>query len=363
MFDRLSLLPARLAFSDRARERCWKKVGRQIAGARLPLEQCFSLLERRAREDRSPVALAYADIAERLASGASVGAAVAPWAGPEEVMLLDAGQAAGEAGLAKGFARAAELMAKRREVRGLLSRHLAYPMALLGCVAGFLVMISFVLVPKLAALSDPSLWQGPAAVLHAVASFTASWKGAVTALLLAAGALAATLSLPRWTGRGRRFADHLPPWSVYRLLAGVGWLHAAAMLLAAGDMKLAAILSAMLARPETSPYLRWRLLPVFDAVSQGRTLGEALCLAPDRWPDRHMADDLRVYSALPGFNALLSGIAEELVQEGVERVQRQAGRLGAFALVLVVAVLCLLVTGLFGIQEQITTAVGAVGGL
>ncbi len=363
MRDAAARLAARLSFGERARERCWKKLGRQMTSTRLPLSYCFAMLEHRAREDHSPLATVYADVRASLGRGLSIGQAISPWAGPEEVMLIDAGQTTGEAGLARGFTRAAEFMEKKRRARSQLTGELAYPLALLLCVAAFLVMISITLMPRLAELSNPHSWTGAGAALYATATFTASWKGAALAFALLALACLCSWSMPRWTGRSRAMADCLPPWSIYRLLTGTGWLYATATLLQGREMKLGQILRRLLAAPETSPYLRWRLTPVLEGDSLGLTLGEALCKAPDRWPDPAMADDLRAYSSLPDFNNLLAGIAEELAEDGMERVRVLSARLHSAALMIVVASLCLLVTGIFGIQEQITASVGAVGNL
>ena len=67
-------------FHPRVRERCWKRLGRQLETAHLPLKYCFHLLEERAIADKSPLALVYATIGARLARGYSVGAAIASFA-------------------------------------------------------------------------------------------------------------------------------------------------------------------------------------------------------------------------------------------------------------------------------------------
>ena len=153
-------------FHPRVRERCWKRLGRQLETAHLPLEYCFHLLEERAIADKSPLALVYATIGARLARGYSIGAAIASFASPEEVMLIDAGQSAGEQGLAQGFLRAASLMEKKRRMRAAIAKELVYPASLVAAMAAFLVVIAHVLVPRLAILANPATWQGAGAILY-----------------------------------------------------------------------------------------------------------------------------------------------------------------------------------------------------
>ena len=376
------LSKARLAlagwnFHPGVRERCWKRLGRQLETAHLPLEYCFHLLEERALADKSPLSLVYATIGARLARGYSVGAAIASFATPEEVMLIDAGQSAGETGLAKGFLRAASLMekkrqmraaiakelvypAKKRQMRAAIAKELVYPASLVAAMAAFLVVIAHVLVPKLAVLANPATWQGAGAVLYETSLFVSSWKGAATLLGLCLAGLAIVLSLPHLTGRVRVYADYLPPWSVYRLVTGVSWLYATALLLQTRQ-KLGTILQGIMEARATSPYLRWRLNPIHQRVCLGQSLGEALCRGKDRWPDRTMAEDMRVYSSLPGFADMVTEVAEGLMEDAMERVQRLAKTMGGLAILGVIALLILLVMGLFGIQEQITGAVGRMG--
>lgn len=156
------------------------------------------------------------------------------------------------------------------------------------------------------------------------------------------------------------YADYLPPWSVYRLVTGVSWLYATALLLQTRQ-KLGTILQGIMEARATSPYLRWRLNPIHQRVCLGLSLGEALCRGKDRWPDRTMAEDMRVYSSLPGFADMVTEVAEGLMEDAMERVQRLAKTMGGLAILGVIALLILLVMGLFGIQEQITGSVGRMG--
>ncbi len=359
----LSRRLARLAFPGRVRERCWKKAGRMLATTRMPVEQCFAVLEERARQDRAPYAFVFKGMRQRLSAGFSIGRALAPWASPEEVMLIESGSLGGTASLAQAFARAARLMEKRRLLQGCIAKELSYPVALMLAVCAFLGVISLVLVPKLAALGDPASWKGAAAALYGTASFIASWKGLGLGLVMVLGAGISLWSLPRWTGRLRSLADHVPPWSVYRLLAGTSWLYATAMLLSQREVRLSEATAFILEQDSATPYLASHLGPVAEADSRGCTLGEALCQARDRWPDRQLASDLAIYSALPDFRSMLANLAEDMLQEGMEKIQATARTAGSLAMLMVTAALCLVVAGLFGIQEEITSAVGAMGGI
>ncbi len=379
---------ARLVFTGRVRERCWKKTGRMLATTRMPVEQCFAVLEERARQDHAPYAFIYRDIRARLNAGFSLGRAIAPFCTPEEVMLIESGALAGASagsggsggyggyagsggyggsgashGLASAFARAARLLEKRRLLTGCIAKELSYPLALMLAVCAFLCAISIVLVPRLADLSTPQAWKGAAGTLYAVSCFIASWKGAALGLFLVLGAGISLWSMPRWTGRIRSLADHVPPWSVYRLMTGTSWLYATAMLLSQREVRLSEATAFILEHGKPTPYLASHLGPVAEADSKGCTLGEALCQTRDRWPDRQLASDLAIYSALPDFRSMLANLAEDMLQEGMEKIQATARVTGSLALLFITLSICLVVAGLYGIQEEITSAVGAMGGI
>ena len=268
---------SRNSFDSRTRERCWKKLARQMQHTHLSLELCFRVLQERAKKEKNPVHLVYGHIVQSLLSGETIGRALSRFASPEEVMLIDSGQTGGEAMLSAGFERAADLLEKKRRIKGMVAKEVAYPILLFCGVIGFLFTVSTMLIPQMAMLSDPEKWTGTAWLLYKLSSFITSWYGAATALLLACVVLLVCFSFKRWSGPGRTIADRFPPWSVYRVLVGVSWLYATAILLQT-RVKLVVILQRTLENPDTSPYLRSRLRPVYQFTLQHLHAGPILLL-------------------------------------------------------------------------------------
>lgn len=155
-----------------------------------------------------------------------------------------------------------------------------------------------------------------------------------------------------------RVADRIPPWSIYRILVGVSWLYATAILLQTKEIKLVIILNKLIENRDTSPYLRSRLRPIYRLTMQGFSLGEALCKTATRWPDRILADDLRTYAALPGFNQQLGSIAEEMLEDSVEKIQAGASVMGVMSILLLSLTIIIMVLGLLSINQQVTQGLG-----
>ena len=175
---------AKLSFDSRTRERCWKKLARQVKYTHLPLEQCFRLLLERAKKDKNPVHHVYEHIVKSLRDGNTLGIALQGFVEPEEIMLINSGQTGGQAALAEGFSKAADLMEKKRKIKGGILKEVAYPLVLFCNVLGFLFLISTVLIRDDAIVR--SLRNGPAArLLYVISSFVTSWYGLGTAILCA----------------------------------------------------------------------------------------------------------------------------------------------------------------------------------
>ena len=349
---------AKLSFDSRTRERCWKKLARQVKYTHLPLEQCFRLLLERAKKDKNPVHHVYEHIVKSLRDGNTLGNALQGFAEPEEIMLINSGQTGGQASLAEGFAKAADLMEKKRKIKGGILKEVAYPLVLFCNVLGFLFLISTVLIPEMTRLSDPSKWTGAARLLYVISSFVTSWYGLITAILCAVLLFLIGLSLKRWSGTGRTLADKVPPWSIYRMLVGISWLYAVSILLQMKELKLVVILKNLMDDPNTSDYLRSRLGPIYRSTVRGMSLGDALDSSGTGWPDPVLVDDLRTYSTLPGFNQQLGSIAAEMLNESMEKIQIGASILGVASILFFIMVVILMTLGVFSIQQQTSQGLG-----
>lgn len=351
-------LLAKLSFGGRERERCWMKTATLLDATHISVEQHFKKLRDRAKQDKKSIARVYEHIVREMGNGRKISEAVSKFASPEEVMLIEAAQTAGERFLADGFQKAAKLMSQKRKIRSLLVKKLSYPAFLLLGVVGFLLVIARFIVPNLSSLSDPETWTGAPAALYGISSFVNSWSGVITGIGIVVFGILVTYSFKNLTGSIRDFLDKLPPWSIYRLVSGSSWLYATSMMLQTKNLKLETILRNILGRKDTSRYMKFRLKPIHIRTIAGANLGEALYGTKTRWPDANLADDFRTYAALPNFNDLLGDISEGVMEDTMEKVDRGASVLGVIALLMLIIVIALLVTGIFGIQDQITRSIG-----
>ncbi len=142
----------------------------------------------------------------------------------------------------------------------------------------------------------------------------------------------------------------MPPYSIYRLIAGSGFLIAFSALQASGVTVEKALLKI---GSVAGPWLRERIDDTLVGVKSGLNAGEALLNAGYQFPSREIVEDLCIYAEYGGFDAALKMLADEWLEEGVARITAQMRVLNGVAIVVLALLIGWLVTGFFGIQQEI----------
>lgn len=216
------------------------------------LAETFAAWAKRDAERGQSVAAVYKAIEQRLRKGQPFSAALKGFVPDEERMLIDAGEASGR--LADSFRAALSSQQADAEMRGAMAGAMLQPIFnFLGLVATS-VALGAMLWPELMATFAEKYW--PAWCLPLIKSnvwLANNWT-VLTLLILLLPAY--YYALPRWSGRSRQFADHMPPWSLYRDRNASRLLVIVAGLIRAG-MTVDAALERV--KKSSSPYMRWHL--------------------------------------------------------------------------------------------------------
>ena len=345
---------ARLAFDAKTRERCWRKLASHQRH-RMPLEESFNLFIRQAKANHSLAELCYRGIRDRMAEGKNMGEALSGFASPEETLLIHSSLKGGN--FADGLTLAAELLAARRKIIAAVIGALAYPAMLGSVLILFLYLISTVVMPQMTAITDPEQWNGPAALLYRISLFVNSPSGVAVLIAFFLFIALVIATLPRWTGKGRQWADKIPPWSIYRLLVGVSWLHTVATLMSAGQ-KLVDILDSMIKDNNTTPYMRAISRRLLIHASRGANLGDALEATKLHWPDRMLVDELQAYANLPGFSQQIRSIATDWLDEGIGKIIQASRILNVLCVSLLGLLIILVAMSVGSIQGNIIHGMG-----
>lgn len=346
---------AKLTFNTRTRSRLYRKIAAQLDNGvklRVIIHDLYGQAEKRGATETMTIILA--DIRLSLDRGEGLSQALKPWAEPLECMVIAAGEKSGKLGFA--LRQAADSLKGVKKMRQAVQSAVRYPAFLMASTIGVTYYIGTEFLPEMTSIASPDQFTGVAASLYVFTRFVQTIWFWIT-LLGMFGVIGAFIwSLPRAFGddRFRVKLDSLPPWSIYRLVVGSGFLVSLSSLLRAG-IKLEDAISQTIQYAD--PYLAIRLKAILTESQKGRSFGDALDATQFNFPDREIIDDLITYSSLPNFDQILYSYGQEWMKDGIETVEEQAVILEGFAFLMMASAIGWLVTGIMQMQEQIAAAI------
>jgi len=343
--------------SRRTRERFFVKLA-ALVDAGVPVVEASKELESRARRrgETDVEAIILKDVNRRLQRGDPFAEAFQPYATPAELQLIRAGEDGGDMG--SGFRIAANVSNSTGKMASAVKAAAAQPVIYILIMIGIIVGLGGSVIPDIAQALDPDSWQGAAAAMYAISQFTRSiWFGVTFALVVALiGVIIA--SLPRWSGRSRVLFDKIPPWSIYRVVTGSGWLMSVGSMLRAGvTLDDALKRTSQMAHSSGNAYLATRIDEARRRLARGYNIGDALDRAGNKWPDQEIIDDLGVFSRVRNFDERIAALGEEWVERGTARIEGQAKIINTLALLGVAGTVMGFVVAVFSLQQQIMSSV------
>ena len=338
-----------LFFSARQRIRFYKKLALMLQHG-ITLYTSLRHLHRVALEHRACHRYAMQYLLRCLSCGYSFAQCIGGICGAHELLLIASSE---KENLARGLTEAQALLQQKEKLRRRVLQTLGYPCFLVLLTCGLFLLIGRLLVPSFLELVPQAEWQGAARFLLLVAEISEGKAALGIFGFLVVLGLALPYSLPRLTGRLRLTLDRLFPWNIYRLLVGASWLLSFSALLAQG-IQPRAILLATLGSRHTSPYLRERVLAIWQALARGKNLGEAFGESAFLFPSRDLVEDLRVLGNLPGLEEEMAGIARQSLEDTHERICGILRRLSLLLLLLVTALIFCVLQGLSALELQLT---------
>lgn len=349
---------AKTQFNDAVRMRLYRKIAKMLANG-LPLLKILEELHGRASDygnkPQEPLAIVLEDCRRMVQNGGSLSEGLDWWAPKSEQMIMFAGEQSGR--LEHALMAVIEVVQASRKIKSVIIGGLAYPLSILFLVVVYIYLFGTRVIPQFTRIMDPTHWKGAAKSLYIMSGIVQDWMVYIV-LALVLLIVATIASMPRWRGSLRVFLDSYAPFSIYRLVVGSGFLMAFSALQSAGVTveKSLLRLSNM-----ADPWLRERLDGALLGVRSGLNCGEALRNAGYGFPSKEVVDDLCVYAEYRGFAEALKMLADEWMEEGIEQISMQMKLLNGFSIALLAIVIGWLVTGFFGIQQEIAAMTRAAG--
>ena len=343
----------KLQFTGRDRMRLYRKLARFLAnGVNLPtaLDTMWDHASNDGRKPKTVQAVVIDAWRRGVNGGQTLGIAISEWVPQSDRVVIEAGERAGN--LAEALENACVLNEGQRAIKGAVIGGVAYPIVLVGLAIGFMVIFGLQVIPAFSEVVPRERWTGVGAQMAGMSDFVQ------TGLVPTLGAIIAVMlvifwSMPRWTGRLRSKIDAFPPYSIYRLIIGSGFLLSVAALVRAG-VKVTTVLNIL--QRSAGPWYGERLSKTLALVQNGADIGDALFRSGLNFPDKDTVNDLRAYAKLTGFDEMLLVLGRQNLDESVSKIKAQSTILRNAGIIVLGVVFMWIAGGIFDLIGQIQTA-------
>ena len=343
----------RFFFTTKLRMIIYEKLCRYIDNG-VPLVISLDELHRFISEDgkksKRTSAIVVTQWLNSLRNGDNFSSAVEGWVPADEVSIISSGEISGD--LSASLKSIILMNETKKKIRAALSGAL-YPIALLASTCFFLYIFGLKVVPAFAQVLPVDEWQGAGHTMYLLSEFVRNYLLIVIiTFFLVLITILSTFSV--WTGTIRKKIDVLPPWSIYKSIAGCGFLLSLASLLNAG---IPAPESIRIIFKTASPWYKERLIAIRQALFNGApNIGEALYLTGYNFPTKNMVMDIRTYASLDGFETMLNKLSVEWQDDTVKFINTQMDIFKNAAIVIMGGCFMWIVSGMFALEQQISTA-------
>jgi type II secretory pathway component PulF len=340
----------KLQFGATQRIRVYQKLNRFLSSS-VSLRQALEIMYQHASEDgrkpKNPTAVILLQWLRSVKNGQSFGQAIQGWVPDGDRLVIEGGEAAGN--LPQSIERAVLISESLRLIVSTIVSGIAYPVLLFLAAIGFLIFFGTTVIPQFAEILPRDQWTGVAGQMSVMSDFVQNGLIWVLLTLAALGILIAT-TMTKWTGNLRVKFDRYPPWSIYRLVIGAGFMLTVSGMIRAG-IAVPKILS-MLQRG-ASPWYVERLSKTLFQVKNGHNLGEALYRTGFNFPDKDTVADLRAYANLNKFDETLQRLGEEWLGDAIKRIKAQMAVLFMTCLLFFGGVFFWIAGGIFSLVNQV----------
>ncbi|CAH1688583.1 Type II secretion system protein F [Hyphomicrobiales bacterium] len=342
----------RFQFGGKDRLRIYRKLAR-LQRNRVTMTESLKTMWRHesneGKKPKKPAAIALDAWRRRVENGKSIGDAMEGWVPESDRTIIRAGEKAGS--LPEALDDAIFIHIGQKRIRTALIIGISYPFVIFCALITLLVIVGTNVIPSFSTIVPRERWTGSGAMLAYIADFVE--VGLIPSLVgLVVLTLVILWSMPRWTGRARVYADRFPPYALYRLVRGSGFLLSFATMVKSG-IKTTEALRIMIRG--TSPWMKERLTKALAIMNDGTNIGDALYRSRMEFPDREVVLDLRTYASLDKFDEALTTIGRENLEETVTRIERSSAVMRNVCIGLLAAAFGMIVGGIFSLQSQITS--------
>lgn len=315
------------------------------------LERLYQIASKDGKNPDDTMAIALSSWMTSVRNGDSLSVAMRGWAPATELLMLSVGDITN---LELALENTIKVVEGMKRMKAPVIEAVSYPLFLLFLTTILIWGVGKFLVPPMVDAVPDLQWKGLAKSLVDLSYFVAEhpywlfFPFPIACVII-------SWTFPRWRAGLRPLIDRFPPYSIYRIFIGVGWLLSLSALIKAGTPVSRAL---RLLRTDSSRYLLYRIDRTIVFVNNGDNLGDALYRTRLGFPDDEVIGDLRIYAELDNFPAALEQLADDWMEDSVRIIEQKAAWLNNFAILAIAATVAWAVMGTFAMQEQMVAGMG-----
>ena len=315
------------------------------------LDRMYQIASKDGKSPDDTMAIAVAEWMKKIQNGESFSVALRGWAPSTEILMLSVGDVAN---LEEAIANTIKVVEGMNRMKAPVYNAVGYPMFLMVMVIFLIWGVGKFMVPPMVDAVPTLIWTGLAGSFVGLSNFVDKHPIILFATLPIIFTII-VLTFPRWKSGMRKNFDKFPPWSIYRIFIGVGWLLSLAALVKAGTPVSKALRSL---RADASPFLLYRIDRALIFVNNGDNLGDALYKTGQGFPDEEVVGDLRIYAELDNFPEALEHLSDDWLESSVQDIEQKAAVLNGIAILMIATIIAWVVMGTFAMQDQMVSGMG-----
>ncbi|MFX4300152.1 type II secretion system F family protein [Pseudosulfitobacter pseudonitzschiae] len=340
---------ARLDFYERLASLVSTGVSRTEA-----LEMLYTVESDYGKNPDASLAIILGDIREKLHNGETFGQAISFWVPRDDIMVIEAIENASE--FSRFLVEYGETLKKKKKILGMIVGGLIYPAMMIMAVMGLMYYFGSSVVPEISKLLPLEKWSGPASFLRFMYNFANDF------VIYAVGGFVGTLTLiimllPRWKTGGRKYADKMPIFSLYKMYTGISFLISMSSLIQAGLSPTQAIERIV---PRANPYVKFRLDLIRRQLVNGNNLGRSMHNTRTDWPNRKMNLSISIFAETQDLSKSLQKLSGDWIDQSIKDIGATMAGFRGLAMVMIFGVIMGIVAGMYGLQDQISSSLQGV---
>lgn len=343
-------------FSSKMRFKMYRKLIRFLKSG-VQLTQALDFMYEHAtdggnkKKAKSPQAIALNEWRLAIRNGKSFSKSIVGWAPDKERIVIEAGEMAGRLDIA--LENAVFIHQGSAKFVKTIRNGVIYPIMLVAVAIIFLYVFGTQVIPAFDAIVPKERWTGIGAQMAFISDFVQD--GLLQTLAVIMGLVALFfITLPRWKGKIRSVFDQYPPWSLYRITMGSGFLISISSMHKSGIPLSQSLIILM---RDANPWYTEKLQTTLRYVRSGQNFGQALHRTGFNFPDKEIVMDLKSYAELQGFDEVLGEMGRSWMEESLERIVIQTQIMKTAALLFMAGTFGYLILGVFALQDQIQSAI------